>query len=121
MLDADARMAAVNSRVARLRLQRKRRVNAALSTFCAVLCLGLIGVIELFSGRSSSVAVDGLFGSSSLMGSNVGGYVLVALMSFSLAVIATLLCLRRKSSNQNDPDDGVGSSSQAGKREGDER
>ena len=121
MLDTDARMAALTSRTARLLQQRRRRANAALSASCAVLCLGLIGVIGLLSGRSSSVTVDGLFGSSSLLGSDVGGYVLVALTSFSLAVIVTLLCLHRKRSSQNEPDGGADPSAQADEREGDER
>ena len=105
MLDTDARVAAVNGRVARLRRQRERRANAALSASCAVLCLGLIGVVGLFSRQSSSVSVDGLFGSSSLLGSDVGGYVLVALVSFSLAVVITVLCLRHRASTLSDADD----------------
>ncbi len=105
MLDTDARVAAVNGRVARLRQRRQRRVNVMLSVSCAMLCLGLIGAIGFVSGESAPVTVDGLFGSSSLLGSDVGGYVLVALVSFSLAVAITLLCLRRNRTGRGAPKD----------------
>lgn len=121
MLDTDARVAAVNDRVARLRRKRERRANAVLSTACAALCFGLFGVVGLLSGQSSSVSVAGLYGSSSLLGSNAGGYVLVAVISFSLAVVVTMLCLRRRLASRGKPSGEQDATAQADEREGDGR
>lgn len=105
MLDTDARVAAVNARAARLRKRKERRIDAALAASCAVICLGLFGVARMLSEHSSIVSVHELYGASSMLGADVGGYVVVALISFSLAVIVTVLCLRRRRSDSSGSDD----------------
>ena len=125
MLDVDARIAAVNGRAARLRRRKERRITVALSGACTALFLGLLGVIGQASGQSSFVSVAGLYGSSSLLGSDAGGYVLVAVVSFALAVAVTMLCLRHGRSGRNTLASGASAPDQAADRScaqcGDER
>ena len=96
MRTVDERVAAVRNRSVRL---RRKRCDGLLS---AVVCLMLLPVV----GLAVSLAIGslpapqgsgaGLFGTSSLFGSSVGGYVLVAVLAAVVAVAVTVLLTMRR-------------------------
>ena len=102
MLNTDERIALVNSRVRSHRRAVAKRSIAALSSSCVVLAVCLVCLVVSFS-RPVSGDVVGLYGAS-LLFSGVGGYVLVGIVCFIVAVAITLGCVsyRRKREQRND-------------------
>lgn len=91
MLNADERVALVKTRArARKRTVAKRRI-ASLSSACAVLLVCLVGLVASFS-QLGEADVMGLYGSL-VRYNQAGGYVIVALVSFAVAVAVTLGCV----------------------------
>ena len=111
MRTVDERVTAVRSRTVRL---HRRRSNWALS---ALVCLMALPLVVLTGGYATSAfelprAQGGsLFGATSLLGSSAGGYVLVAVVSFALAVLVTaFIMLRRRRQDEREeasPDSAV--------------
>ncbi|MDO4400809.1 MAG: hypothetical protein Q4D27_07675 [Coriobacteriia bacterium] len=95
MLETDERMDKVLRKASRMKRRRARMALPALSACAVLLGVGLIGAIGAFGGFGSPVSVDDLYGASSLMGSEAGGYVIVALLAAALAVVVTLICVIR--------------------------
>lgn len=89
------RAALVHARVQALELQKRRRNLAGLSALSASLSILLFGAIGMLSGSGHSPPPGQMAGASLLSGS-AGGYVLVAVLSFSAAVAFTTLCYRLK-------------------------
>jgi len=90
--NAEVRKAMVECRVAVLRRKHKRRMAAVLTMLCLITTVSLGGVAAALIGeRQGSVA--GLYGSTMLL-EDAGGYVLVGVIAFSLAVVITVLCIR---------------------------
>ena len=104
MRSTDERLAAVRRRSGRL---RRRRADAALAVLVILLALPLV---DLAGRHATSVlaplpaAGTGLFGASSLLGPSAGGYVLVAVISFAVAVVATALVMLRRRAKDDDAD-----------------
>ena len=106
MRGTDERCAAVRRRTAKLRRRRTDHVLAVL------ICLMAIPLVDLAGRTAANVAADssanetGLFGAASLFGSSIGGYVLVALVAAVVAVLITVLCIRRyRASKEEDVDE----------------
>lgn len=104
MRNVDERCAAVRGRTRRLK--RKREGGTA----AVVAALALFSLVDL-AGRSASngfataAASDGgLFGTASLFGPSIGGYVLVALVAAVVAVLVTVFFTMRRPKD----DDGEG-------------
>lgn len=78
-------------------MRRERRVNGALGAVStlSLVCLALIlNMVSTAQGSSSPIeTIPGLY-AASYFGDDVGGYVLVALVSFVVAVGVTLACVR---------------------------
>ena len=103
MRDIDERVAAVQGRVRRMKRTHDRVVVGALAACVVLVCTGLVGM-PVVSGQTTA-AHDGsyLFGTSSLFGPSVGGYVLVAIVTAVVAALVTVLCVtRRRSSREKD-------------------
>lgn len=96
MLDANSRVALVNSRVRARKRARVNRSIAVLSSSCAVLVVALVSLVASL-GTPGTGDVVGLYGAS-LLFSGAGGYVLVGIICFIAAVAITLGCVayRRK-------------------------
>jgi hypothetical protein len=63
---------------------------------CAILLgVGLMGSIGFFAGLGNSIEVNGLYGSSLMLGSDVGTYIIVAILAAALAVVITLICINK--------------------------
>lgn len=106
MMDVDARVARVNTRVRLRRRASAKRSIAALSSSCVVLLVCLVGTVTSMA-RPETGDVTGLYGTS-LLFSDAGVYVLVGVICFVAAVALTLGCIsyRRKSERRKN-DDGV--------------
>ena len=103
MYDTATRVALVKKRVCQKRCRQEKRVLCGLSAFCMVLSLSLMGALGTIAGYGHSAAVS-MYGSI-LLHEDVGGYVLVGVVSFTAAVLLTVLCVRysrkRKESNES--------------------
>ena len=96
MYDTARRVALVKQRVRENTRRRQRREAISLSAFCLMLFTALAGAADALIVRGQTAAW-GAFGAM-LLREDVGGYVLVAVVSFAAAVVITALCfhLRKK-------------------------
>lgn len=120
MRTVDERIAAVRKRSARLRLRRNDRL---LGAFVCLMLFPLAGLAGSLAMGSLPVPADpgaGLFGASSLFGSSVGGYVLVAVLTAAIAVAVTVFLMMRRKSTGKRADDGT-EPSMDGNKEGREQ
>ena len=92
MYDTEERVSRAKEKAGRIVQKREKRIIRGLSTLCAVLSCCLAGVIEKLS-EGGEAAVQGMNGAT-LLSERTGGYVLVAVISFLVAVAFTLLCVR---------------------------
>ena len=69
--------------------------SLAIAGVCSLVCLVPILVVVGSDATTTPSAGEGLYGAS-VFGEAVGGYVLVALVSFVAAVTLTITCLRRR-------------------------
>lgn len=67
----------------------------ALKAVAVVLFVCLSGAISAFGGLQN-IAEPENYAGSSLLDSRVGGYVLVAVLAFAVAVVITVICMKRK-------------------------
>ena len=115
MRSVDERVAAVLRREKRL---RKRRDGASLTIVAVITLLPFVGFAKITVSNTSaapSPSGGGLFGASLLYGSNVGGYILVALASCAVAVLVTaFLMMRRQPHDDADATDRDGESHPTG-------
>ena len=102
MYDTKKRVALVKQRMAvHRRRQALQRVHR-LSTLCVLLFLSLVGTVGMMvQGQPMDAA--GMYGAI-LLHEGVGGYVLVAVISFTAAVVITVVCIsfrKRKQPGQD--------------------
>lgn len=99
MYDTNERVAQVKERAMRIRRKKGKRAIRGLSTLCLALCCCLVGVLgEVSGGFRSAAEVQGMTGAT-LLSESAGGYVLVAVISFLVAVVFTLLCVKLRERN----------------------
>ena len=92
MYDTKKRVALVKQRMTvHRRRQALQRVHR-LSTLCVLLFLSLIGTVEMMVQGQPMDSV-GMYGAI-LLHESAGGYVLVAVATFMLAVVITVVCMR---------------------------
>ena len=93
MYDTKERVIRAKQRADRLVQKRDKRIIRGLSSLCIVLSCCLAGVIGKLGEGSGGAVVQGMNGAT-LLSESTGGYVLVAVISFLVAVVFTLLCVR---------------------------
>ena len=99
MYDTARRVALVKQRVRENNRRRQRREVISLSAFCLMLFTALAGAADVLIVRGQTAAW-GAFGAM-LLRQDAGGYVLVAVVSFTTAAVITALCFRlRNRENQ---------------------
>jgi len=76
-------------------LRRQKQTCGALSGASAMLCAALVLLIALLPGRCAAAATGTAYGAF-LLSAQAGGYVLAAVIAFTLGVVVTLLCVKRK-------------------------
>ena len=100
MYDTSARVALVKARVRQLRRRREKHEICALSALCLALAASLVGAISALTGAAPAIE-PGLYGTM-LLYQDAGGYVLVGVVSFTVAVVATVLCMSFRDKTRQD-------------------
>ena len=90
MYDTQKRVALAKERIAEYRRRQARRSIRSLSVLCALLFLSLLGTVGTVQSQPMDAA--GMYGAI-LLHEGVGGYVLVAVISFTAAVVITAVCI----------------------------
>ena len=99
MYDTAKRVALVKQRVRENTRRRQWRGIYGLSAACMLLFAVMMQAADVFAVQEQTAAW-GVFGAM-LLREDVGGYVLVAVVSFAAAAVITALCFRlRKRENQ---------------------
>ena len=99
MYDTARRVTLVKQRVRENTRRRQRREAISLSAFCLMLFTALAGAADALIVRGQTAAW-GAFGAM-LLREDVGGYVLVAVVSFAAAVVVTVFCTRLRKNNKH--------------------
>ena len=102
MYDTARRVALVKQRVRENTRRRQRREAISLSAFCLMLFTVLAGAADALIVRGQTAAW-GVFGTR-LLREDAGGYVLVAVISFTVAVVITALCIKFRKREQKSQD-----------------
>ena len=92
MYDTEKRVELVKKRVHEKYRRKERRGICRLSALCTALSAFLVGTVHTAAGQTQ-ITARGMYGSI-LLHEDAGGYVLVAVISFLVAVVFTLLCVR---------------------------
>ena len=114
MYDTAKRVALVKQRVRENTRRRQWRGIYGLSAACMLLFAVMMQAADVFAVQEQTAAW-GVFGAM-LLREDVGGYVLVAVVSFAAAVVITALCFRLRS-KENRRKDGTDKPNQHEKEE----
>ena len=104
MYDTTERVRRVKQTALRLIQKRERTALRRLGTLCTVLALGLTGALAHFIGGAPGAAVQGAYGAT-LLADSAGGYVLVGVAAFVIAVALTVVCMRLHERDKQNGDD----------------
>ena len=106
MYDTETRVCLVKQRVAEKRRRQEWRGIYRLSALCMTLFLSLVRMVGAVQGQP--MEAPGMYGTI-LLHEDAGGYVLVAVISFTVAVVITALCIkfRKKGQKSQDAEDYV--------------
>ena len=99
MRTTEERIGQLHKRADLLEKRRNRNALTALGGLSFGLCVCLIVAITVLNGTSHRT-ISGQFAGASLLGDQIGGYVLVAVLSFTAAMIITVICMRRRGSTK---------------------
>ena len=105
MYDTAKQVALVKQRVRENTRRRQRREVISLSAACILLCAALMQTAGTVVAPGQTAAW-GVFGAM-LLRQDAGGYVLVAVVSFTTAAVITALCFRLRN-RENQKKDGTG-------------
>ena len=114
MYDTEKRVELVKKRVHEKYRRKKRRVICRLSALCTALSAFLVGTVHTAAGQTQ-ITAQGMYGSI-LLHEDAGGYVLVGVISFSTAVMITVLCIRLREREHRGQGTGKGNASQNGRK-----
>lgn len=93
MRNTEERIERLHKRAKQLEARRERRFTALAVSFCLILFASLLGIIRQVAGQITDVTVNSVnsYAGASLLSSEAGGYVLVAVIAFMLGVVVTVL------------------------------
>ena len=97
MYDTKTRIALVKKRMHEYHRRQERRTVCRLFVLCTLLFLSLVGATGIM--QSQPINVTGMYGTI-LLHEDAGGYVLVAVISFTVAVVITALCIKFRNRGQ---------------------
>ena len=109
MYDTEKRVELVKKRVLEKYRRKERRGICRLSALCALSAF-LVGTVHTAAGQTQ-ITARGMYGSI-LLHEGAGGYVLVGVISFSTAVMITVLCIRLREREHRGQGTGKGNASQ---------
>ena len=91
----EKRVATLHERMGVLRRRQEQRRVAVLGTVCACVAVCLVLLIA-GEGISGTAMFPGEFSGATILFEGVGGYVLAAILAFTLGVIITVICLKNR-------------------------
>ena len=91
MYDTEKSIELVKKRMHEYHRRQERRTVCRLSVLCTLLFLSLVGAMGIMQNKP--INVTGMYGTI-LLHEDAGGYVLVAVISFTAAVVITALCIK---------------------------
>lgn len=94
MYDTTMRVELVKARIKEIQRQHEKKCLYRLSALCVMLVASLVRTLYGAAGLGQPV-LFGMYGTI-LLHEDMGGYILVGIISFAAAVIITLLCIRYK-------------------------
>ena len=101
MYDTKTRIELVKKRMHEHHRRQERRTVCRLSVLCTMLFLSLVGAMGIM--QSQPINATGMYGTI-LLHEGAGGYVLVAVISFTVAVVITALCIKFRKREQKSQD-----------------
>ena len=101
MYDTEKSIELVKKRMHEYHHRQERRAVCRLSVLCTLLFLSLVGATGIM--QSQPINVTGMYGTI-LLHEGAGGYVLVAVISFTVAVVITALCIKFRKRGQKSQD-----------------
>ena len=101
MYDTEKRIELVKKRMHEYHRRQERRTVCRLSILCTMLFLSLVGAMGIV--QSQPINATGMYGTI-LLHEGAGGYVLVAVISFTVAVVITALCIKFRNREQKSQD-----------------
>ncbi len=101
MYGTKKRVTLVKQRMAEYRRRQARQSIQRLSALCILLFLSLVETVGMLQGQPMDAA--GMCGAI-LLHEDAGGYVLVAVISFTVAVVITALCIKFRKRGQQGQD-----------------
>ena len=102
----EERIERMHKRAEQMKEKHEKRVVKALGTLSAFLCVLLITVSVYTIGVPGAIA-DADMAGSSMLAESAGGYVLVAVISFMVAVLVTSLCIKLQMRKRGDLQNGA--------------
>ena len=94
VMTSEERIISLHERAKTLKRRRDRNILRVWGSLCAGLTTVLMIAASSLSGTSHTI-LKGAFTGTSMLSDRVGGYVLVGVVSFVLAVFITVLCMRK--------------------------
>ena len=106
-MTAEERVASLHERMRVRKRKLERRKTAVIGFVCACFTVCLL-LLVIGGGTAHSSGTSGIYSGSMLL-QNAGGYVLVGVISFAVAVIITVICIRhqRKQKDRSNMDEEV--------------
>ena len=101
MYDTEKRIELVKKRMHEYHRRQERRTVCRLSVLCTLLFLSLVGAMGIVQRKP--INATGMYGAI-LLHEGAGGYVLVAVISFTVAVVITALCIKFRKRGQKSQD-----------------
>ena len=101
MYNTEKRIELVKKRTYEYHRRQERRTVCRLSVLCTMLFLSLVGAMGIMQSRP--INAMGMYGTI-LLHEGAGGYVLVAVISFTVAVVITALCIKFRKRGQKSQD-----------------
>ena len=101
MYDTEKRIELVKKRMHEYHRRQERRTVCRLSVLCTMLFLSLVGAMGVI--QSQPINATGMYGTI-LLHEGAGGYVLVTVISFTVAVVITTLCIKFRKRGQKSQD-----------------
>ena len=101
MRQTEDRIKLMHLRAAQIKRKRDSIQTAVLGTVSLVLMVCLVTFMLLIGGSQHEID-GGMLTGSSMLDASIGGYVLVGVLSFAVAVSITLLCVKWRAKNRKD-------------------
>ena len=98
MMQNEDRIKEMHLRAGRIK-RRNDKIRTAVYGVTSLVLMVFLVVFTFLQGSTQHNTDNGQFAATSMLDASVGGYVIVALISFAVAVVLTLFCIKWKNKN----------------------